>query len=215
VEVLVSALERPVVLHWVVDSSGQGAWFGDKQAAWLVDHGHVAAPTVSGDRYEYRAVDPDDSRAVAAIVEAQPDLRECDFCRQVPTRWEIQVRPFVLHVGPPETRPARVARPMYACDVCAGYVERNDKHRLVEYSVASHVEYARAQGGYLEAVVLTNPRGVLDAAIRPMVRETVFGMFANRRGRPQSIKPTSAGGVVSITSDPNDPRLGRGTDDEP
>jgi hypothetical protein len=182
----VSAIpQRESQLHVVVDADGKTVSFGARQARWLLQTGRVVPLGEQDGKNLYRAVDPPTALAVHALVLEQPELRECDFCRAVPTYWRVHHRPFDLTQGP---LAGRIERPMFACDVCARYIRSNDKKGLVEYVIASTVEYARAQGGYLGLVAETQPWWRVKEALTPMVREVVYGMFGHRTGPPERIE---------------------------
>jgi hypothetical protein len=161
---------------------GRVASFGPRQMRWL-EARDLARQVEPGGPLWFGEFDTPE--AANALVLAQPELRECDFCRHAPAGWRIPVRRFVLTLGPAAGPIGGDERPMFACDICVEYVRSNRKQELVEYAIASTVEYARTQGGALAAHAESLPWHVVKAALTPMVREVVYGMFANRSGWPE------------------------------
>lgn len=160
-------------LRVVQDPDGRRISLGDRQTTWLLERGfiHGAPPLFTTLRTVFDLNDR---------VMAEPSLRECDFCRRAPAAWTIRVRPFEVTLPPAGPSPIGDHRPMVACDECAPFIDSNRKADLVEHAVDVVVTDARAQGILRRDVPLHAARN----QIRPMIRGVVYGMFANRRGRP-------------------------------
>lgn len=170
-------------LYLVQGVDGQVVAFGPIQAQWL-ERGGFIEPTDQPN--VWRALHGLTMEDVHKLVMAQPDLRECDFCRTIPAGWRIKCRPFVLTLGPyAGARLGGADRPVFACDVCVRYVRENRKQQLVEYVIAATVEKARAGGGELRQIAETQPWPLIKRHLTPVVKEVVYGMFAHRVGQPE------------------------------
>jgi hypothetical protein len=175
-------------LQVVVDHKGQRAHFGPLQSGWLLEQhlvertGYEGTGPASGIDY-YRPIDGLTVFDVHERVLEQPHLRECDFCRATPAGWRIAMRaPFDLTQGP---TPGRFTRPAFACTECSELVRNHDKVGLIERAIVETVEYARNQGGALEAHVQGLTSQQIKVGLTPLVREVVTKVFANKRDEPE------------------------------
>jgi hypothetical protein len=171
-------------LYIIEGSDGQCVALGPVQTMWLERGGFV-------ERTEHpelwRALHGLTHQQIHEMVLAQPELRECDFCREIPAGWRINCRPFALTLGP--NAGARLGgpdRPLFACDVCVRYVRENRKDQLVEYVIAATVEKAKTLGDDPAArAARSQPWPVIKKHLAPTVREVVYGMFGHRIGFPE------------------------------
>lgn len=166
-----------VALHHIIGSDGEKAAFGPVQAEWLVGEGHARLVEVTGtsEQTEVRLYSSFSKSAqeLADLVEEQPHLRECDFCRRTDAPWNVNHRPFSI-TFPGATQPTPMTRPMYACDECVRFIHNHDKRGLVEHAVRRAWEAA--------PVRMSLNRAREHAA--PFIREVVYGTFATREGFP-------------------------------
>lgn len=183
----IRVVTEPVCLHFVHRPGEQRmATFGAAQAKWLLDEGHIVlaeftevAPNIGRKRYEI--LGEQSIEEIAELVEAQVELRECDFCREH-ADWIVNTRPFTLDTFQPGPGPMK--RPVFACDDCATLVRHNAKDELLELALARQIAYARAHRTIGHTLVpFTDYQ--LKQQIRPMVRELVTKTFANRQGSPE------------------------------
>lgn len=185
-------MKPPKVIHVVTGSNGQTVSVGKLQIEWLLKEG-VARP--SGDEHpNWNMYESDMTHMeVHELVWAQPALRECDFCRLAPAPWEVDCMPFQAAAGPLGGK----ARPVVCCDTCVEMVRSNRKEALMDRAMTSAFKAAKLEGGYLGLVVRTNTDRDLRAHLRPHMRQTVYGMFANRRGFPRRAEfPNEQTGVT-------------------
>lgn len=178
---------RENFLHIATGADGETISLGKTQAEWLVDNNYIKRAAVNDATgvNSYRAITGLTARQLNELVFAQPQLRECDFCRHRPSEWVVKTRRFKLEKGPAPGPVGGDERPIVACDVCARLISENAKSELIDRALTAQIDYARRQGGHLRAVVLSNSDAKLRGVIAPMVREVVFGTFANRRGYPE------------------------------
>lgn len=168
-------IDPATILRQVEDDAGRRVAFGELQADWLLEHGHITGEPPLFKSCRLTALELHD------LVNAQPELRECDFCGLVPAEWLVPVRSFMLRRGP---TPGPFLRSVVACDVCVGYVRRRDRDGLIEYGIASRVEIARARGGELQQIVESHSWKVIKAHLTPIVGEFVRNALANVSGDP-------------------------------
>lgn len=167
------------LLFIVECADGRSVSFGRVAAEWCEREG--LAEHVDGPLWRSTVATPEQ---LERIVRAQPELRECDFCQSPRTGWRINVRPFRMPAmgGLPEV-PMRDT--LFACDDCVPLIRANDKRGLVTRAIDGAIARAQAQGGYLAAVVESNPRHRIDAQLGPPIREFVERAFEHRKGWPE------------------------------
>lgn len=166
-------------LHAVEGTDGKTVALGPTQAKWLVDNGH--AVELGPGFYRAPALT---HLEVHELTMAQPELRECDFCRYTPSPWEIPVRRFELKHGP---QPGPFREFAICCDDCIDFVKVRDRDGLFERAVQATVEYAKKQGGYLAAVAHTQSPNAIRRALGPLVKEMIRKTLANMDGEPRRI----------------------------
>ena len=168
-------------LHFVQDPSGTSVPFGEKQARWLLERGFI-----SGSPPLYSTLRS--AEYLNERVLAEPSLHECDFCGADAPAWKVNTRAYDVQLGPTRGPIGGPQRPLFACDPCAGFVERNERRGLLEHAIEARLDRFAATGPQsIQAVLMSNPRHILRAAIEPALRELVYGVFANRRGRPERV----------------------------
>jgi hypothetical protein len=166
-------------LHVVHGTDGKLVSLGPTQAKWLKDNGHIV-----GDPPVYQAVKLG-HREIHELTMAQPELRECDFCRHLPSPWEIPVRRFELKHGP---QPGPFREFAICCDDCIDFIRARDRDGLFERAVQATVEYAKKQGGYLAAVAHTQSPYAIRRALGPLVKEMIRKTIANMDGEPRRVE---------------------------
>lgn len=176
-------------LYIVRGADGLNVSLGPLQTNWLERGGFVEKTDTPG---LWRALHGLTHEDIHTLVITQPELRECDFCRHAPGGWRVNCRPFRLKLGANAGgRLGGPDRPIFVCDVCVRYVRENRKAQLIDYAIASTVEYARDRGGHLADVVASQPWDRIKAGLTPVLREVVYGMFAHRIGYPERDNPES------------------------
>lgn len=166
-------------LRVIEGSDGFRVSLGDKQTQWLADGGHIKHVAKELWRSTGKT-----GLELHHLVMAQPELRDCDFCRAPGAPWSINCTSFTIQQGPTRGKVGGDDRPLFACEECAVLIEANEKHALLERGIEESLRWAADQGGPAAHVVRTFPKHALRSQIKPQVREVVWGMFANRRGRP-------------------------------
>lgn len=173
-------------LHILEDADGRRMTVGDLQIAWLLKHGHVelvsTMPTSALTAVEiYRPVTLGSIDEVNAIVLGNPALRECDFCRAVPSAWRVNVRPFDSPIGPG----GRFERPVFVCDVCVPFVRERDREALVQRLIGGALDAAGRMGGDMATVVGTITDREIEHHVAPQLRAFATAVLSHRKGWPE------------------------------
>lgn len=166
------------MLHIITDMKNQTMACGERQADWLLGEGYVVQ--VAPGRYGsiLRNVYELDE-----LIRLNPDMRECDFCRETPTFNIVDVRSFPIEKGPMKTK--RWLRPVYCCDECAGLLRQNMKPDLIERSIVTCIAYYKAHHDASNLVGMSDLE--IRSVIRGQLREFVNKVFANRKGDPERV----------------------------
>lgn len=163
-------------LYVIEDPQGETMATGERQLEWLHDQGHIYEVSRTDDAVFFRSWQGT-VQQLDALLKRNPDMRECDFCRESPCWNFINVRSFPLEFGPMKSE--RWERPVFACDECATLVRQNMKPDLIERSIVQNIAYyKRTQPGPFPSDY------ELRRAVRQQLREFVNKVFANREGAP-------------------------------
>lgn len=179
--------DEEVTLHIVQDHNGKKATFGPLQTDWLMEHGlieHTGYQDTgpgSGVNF-YKPLDGKTSDEIHLRVLAEPELRECDFCRVPAAPWRINVRPFRIRQGP---TPAPFTRPVFCCEECVPFVRSNDKAGLMQRMIDQTIVEAERRGGQIAAHVSGLTPEQIKRGLGPIVKEFVTEVFAHRKGFPE------------------------------
>lgn len=170
----------------VDDDAGGRVSFGDIQIAWLVERGAVelvesvtTSPLTKVNLHRARAGLT--AAELAELVQAQPQLRECDFCRQLSAPWRIRCSLFDITTG---EFPGRFTRDGFACDACAELVRHRQKSQLISRAIRCTVQHALDRGGSIAAHTQSLTPTQVRRGLEPMVREIVNGIVGGQRGFP-------------------------------
>lgn len=161
---------------------------GGRQAQWLLEQ-RYARQITAGDAHttgEYVVegvlAAPDFTvDEINAVVMAQVELRDCDFCTSASTH-TLACRVFEILVGPNAgAQLGGPMRPIFLCAECARVVRERSAERAVDYVVHRIITLARKTGLLRRHV---SNRQANDA-IRPQLRDTVAGVMNNMTGLPE------------------------------
>lgn len=165
-------------LHLITDSAGNTMSVGEVQAEWLLENDYIYEGERPGEYGSYELT----VQQLQDETHKHPEIRECDFCRAIPTAWRINVRPFIATLA---DTPQRFERPVWACDPCAELVRCNCKARLVFRAIAENIKYHDKHYPLSADALRRVPKHELRQQIQPQLRDFVYKVFGARIGRPE------------------------------
>ena len=187
-----------VELFVIEGVDGQRVAVGPRQAHWLRDGGFIER---AEEESLWRALHGLTMAQVNDLIMSQPELRECDFCRQPSAPWRINCRPFQLSKGPFAGArlggaTGRCSRATCASATC-GRTARSNSWTTRSRAPSS------LRAGWAAGCARSRRRtpGCSRARTAPAVREMVYGMFANRQGWPIDDRRETPGGNMDPGSE--------------